>query len=187
MKLYAIVCAIAVVIMTALGCFAFAPYYGAPVWSALLYEAGAISSVLLIDLVVLQIVRLLPGKWFLPNRKLFKTEAPYSFLKIEKWQAAIPFTDSFKKCLQERRASAVLEGIIETARVESAHWIFSLLGFLTLLFFPANTRLWFSLPASLLNLVLGILPALVARYHRPLLEKRYRNLIQGERKKGENT
>ena len=184
MKGYAIVCAVALVAVTAFGCFGFASAFGVPVWSALLYEVGAISAVLFFDLAVLWIVRLLPGKWFLPERKLFKTDGvPYSFLHIERWQASVPFTGSFQSCLQKKNPSALLEGMIETGRVETAHWVFSFLGFLSLLFFPANTLLWFALPVSLVNFVLAVPPALVARFTRPVLERRYREAVSREAKR----
>lgn len=160
-------------------------------WLTALYILIGFACVLLPSLFVAIIIRMLPRKWFNPNRKIYQVgDKERQFLLkigIKKWKDKIPEmgqTVNFKKDkLQDaNNAEYIQKFLVETCYAESLHISCAVLAiifaFISLLFMP-NLFVWtVSLPVAIVYSIYNIPSILIQRYNRPRLKVQLKRLTK---------
>ena len=160
-------------------------------WLTALYILIGFACVLLPSLFVAIIIRMLPRKWFNPNRKIYQVgDKERQFLlkiDIKKWKDKIPEmgqTVNFKKDkLQDaNNAEYIQKFLVETCYAESLHISCAVLAiifaFISLLFMP-NLFVWtVSLPVAIVYSIYNIPSILIQRYNRPRLKVQLKRLTK---------
>ncbi len=160
-------------------------------WLTALYILIGFACVLLPSLFVAIIIRMLPRKWFNPDRKIYQVEdKERQFLLkigIKKWKDKIPEmgqTVNFKKDkLQDaNNAEYIQKFLVETCYAESLHISCAVLAiifaFISLLFMP-NLFVWtVSLPVAIVYSTYNIPSILIQRYNRPRLKVQLKRLTK---------
>ncbi len=160
-------------------------------WLTALYILIGFACVLLPSLFVAIIIRMLPRKWFNPDREIYQVgDKERQFLLkigIKKWKDKIPEmgqTVNFKKDkLQDaNNAEYIQKFLVETCYAESLHISCAVLAiifaFISLLFMP-NLFVWtVSLPVAIVYSVYNIPSILIQRYNRPRLKVQLKRLTK---------
>lgn len=160
-------------------------------WLTALYILIGFACVLLPSLFVAIIIRMLPRKWFNPDRKIYQVgDKERQFLLkigIKKWKDKIPEmgqTVNFKKDkLQDaNNAEYIQKFLVETCYAESLHISCAVLAiifaFISLLFMP-NLFVWpVSLPVAIVYSIYNIPSILIQRYNRPRLKVQLKRLTK---------
>lgn len=141
-----------------------------------LYSATGILGVALLAVIPHFLVRILPKKFFSPEKAFFHTLSIeknfYDFIQIKKWKDKIPdaggMASNFaKKNLQNPKDKEYLyKFLVETCYSETVHIVCALDGFLIIIL-PFTFSVL--LPVAIINCFLHLLPAMVQRYIRPRL------------------
>jgi len=155
--------------------------------------AGILAAVgvIIIDGIFATIVRrCLPEKWFDHTVKFHdasKKECKlYEKLGIKKWKDLVwelgMFTNFSKKNMQNPDISYLDRFILENNYGVWCHLTGAFLGFLLILFYPAEYRLVIPLPACIINFILSMLPVFILRYNTNRLKRTKAVLIKKEEK-----
>ena len=125
--------------------------------------------------------RLIPEKWFLPERRFFvvssKERKAYANLKIKKWKDYVPelglFTGFSKSEIKEAEdPEYLLRFLIESNYGVVIHIANALFGFV-IAFIPLCSAPSIWIPIYIVNFVLSILPVAILRYTSHTLAKLY--------------
>lgn len=160
-------------------------------WTTALYILIGFASVLLPSLFAAITIRILPKKWFNPDRKIYNVgDKERQFLLkigIKKWKDKIPEmgqTVNFKKDkLQDANNPEYIQKfLVETCYAESLHISCAVLAvifaFVSLLFMP-NIYFWtVSLPVACVYTIYNIPSILIQRYNRPRLKVQLKHLTK---------
>lgn len=158
---------------------------------------GVIGVIALDCIGALIVRRLLPMKWFLPNKKIFQVSKKehkfYIKLRIKAWKDKVPelglFTSFSKSELKNSTDKKYLERfIIESNYGVICHLVNAFFGFL-IMFIPYWTggnnfkflfpiSIW--LPIFIVNFILSILPLFILRYTSYTLIKLYNKQLKKE-------
>lgn len=165
--------------------FAFSTLYG--FWASLFAAIG----VFLIDLSIACIVRVLPKKWFDPERKFFRSarfeNTLYLKLGIRAWKDKIPEVGKLLKQLDKTKVGDkndpkhLMKFLHEMGYAEVMHWISIPLAFLIIFCFPLEYWFLFGLPCAIANACFQILPVMVQRYNRPKLLAVYKRALRNSK------
>lgn len=166
------------------------------VWDMLFNILYAILICAIIMSAIAILVRIMPKKYFNPNRKRYKCpkfeEKIYKKLKIHKWKGIVPDggrTGGFKKknLVDPRNEKYMQKYLFENCLAETVHVLSIMLSFLILILIPHRYLLTIALPIFLTFVFLNLLPILVVRSIRPKLLKVYNHLlVQAEEEKQED-
>lgn len=132
------------------------------------------------SLIIMISVKLIPGKYFNYNSKLFHVfhfeRGFYEKLRIKKWKDKVPELGNIggfrKNHIEKPKDENYLQRYLhENCQAEVIHGTSAVWGFIALVFIPSKYLLIAALPISILNALLHILPVLIQRYMRPRLIK----------------
>ena len=176
MILYLSIIAVCMMLISAIVTMA----YNVSFWSTLGITALAVVVVIIVDALIATVCRLLPKKCARHDGKLYTVSAKekkfYEKLKIRAWKDWIPeighFTGFRKNKIDQPKNLEYLDRfLLECCYGEIGHSASVFSGFATLLFFPL-THTWeaISIPESVVNAVLNVLPIFVLRYNAYKLE-----------------
>ncbi len=132
---------------------------------------------ILINGAVALIIHWLPKKWFMPERKIFKVfkfeRKFYEGMKIKHWKDAVWELGGLggfrkNKINDPSDPEYFTTFLMESNKGIAVHFISIFAGFACILLFPQY--MWsMGIPASLVGVVLNILPIFVLRYNIPKL------------------
>lgn len=175
--------------------FVYVSKNGFYVWDMLFNIGYAIIICAIIMSAIAILVRIMPKKYFNPNRiryrcPKFETKI-YKKLKVHKWKGIVPDggrTGGFKKknLVDPKNEKYMHRFLFENCLAETVHVLSILFSFLILVLMPERYLLTIGLPIFLTFVILNILPILVLRSIRPKLLKVYNHLVQTEEEQEDN-
>lgn len=170
-------------------------------WLSVNTTVGTVGVIALDGLGALIVRRLLPMKWFTPEKKLFQVSKKehhfYNKIKIKSWKDKVPelgmFTAFSKSDFKGSSDSAYLKRfIIESNYGVICHLQNAICGFGILfipyflgsdIIFPAPASIW--VPIFCVNFVLSMLPVFILRYTTYTLVRLYNKQLKKEQQSEE--
>lgn len=149
--------------------------------------AIAICAIIMIFSAIL--VRIMPKKYFDPNRKRYTCSKKeirfYKKLKIHNWKGIVPDggrTGGFKKknLVDPRNEKYMHRFLFENCLAETVHVLTIVFAIFILILVPNRYLYTIALPVYLTCVILNLLPIFVLRSIRPKLLKVYNRLVQTE-------
>ena len=156
-------------------------------WQVIIAVIIGIIFEFLIDVLFAIIIKKTPNKWFSPNKKIFNVSENeilfYEKLKIKKWKDRIWELGgaggfSKRKILNPRDLEYIETFLIEINKGRVIHWIDVFVGFILLFIFPFRFILPITLPITIVNAFLNVLPIMALKYNYPKLIEIRKKLIQ---------
>lgn len=188
MILYSIIIVVGTILCALLNIF-FNPV-GEPWYIYAAYSVAITLALILIDGLVAAIIRKIPEKYFLKDRKIFQLSERQrkfcDFLGVKKWKEKIPelggFTNFHKDHVKDPFDIDYVRRFILEARYGVIIHLWSVpFGFLVVLFdfkmyFGQGNIFWtIAIPLALVNAILIVAPAFVLKYNLPKLDKLLRH------------
>lgn len=178
MVLYLSIVIGAIAIIALINCLFLLPTLGVSAIACIGIIIFTVAVEILIDGILAFLVHLLPTKWFLPENKIFKVSRNerkfYEKIGIKKWKDKVWELGALggfrkNKISDPSNPDYFTEFLMESNKGILVHILGIFCGFLCILLYPAYA-LSIGLPASIVGVLLNIMPLFILRYNIPKLE-----------------